>query len=101
MQFFKDVLNEEDAKYVFDTTYGGDGWRFIGQSMPNSKTGYIFWYMDLVEDQFFTKKFLGRIEQLTGKKFELNRVYANGQTYGMPGDLHSDVDADVYAIELY
>ena len=100
MQFFKDVLNEDDTTYVFNKTYKGTTWEFKGYSNATGN-GYTFWYMDLDEDTFFTKKFLSRINQLTGKKFELERVYANGQTYGFPGDLHTDVPADTYAAELY
>lgn len=101
MQFFNDVLNEDDAMYVFDKTYNGDTWKFSGYSNRHNTNGYRFWYMNLEEDTFFTKKFLSRIEQLTGKNFEIDRVYANGQTYGLPGDIHRDVDENIYAPELY
>jgi Rps23 Pro-64 3,4-dihydroxylase Tpa1-like proline 4-hydroxylase len=56
--------------------------------------------MELMDDPFFSKEFLAQIEQLTNKKYEVNRIYANGQTYGQPGNIHQDVYTD-YAPELY
>ena len=100
MQWFENVLSEDDYAYVVAKTLHGNEWKFSGFSALNA-TQVLFWNMDLFEDQFFHDKFLPRIEEITGKKFEVVRVYANGQTHGLPGDAHTDVDVDIYAPELY
>lgn len=100
MQWFEDVLTEDDYAYVVAKTLHGNEWKFSGFSKL-SPAQIQFWHMDLSKDLFFHEKFLTRIEEITGKKFEVERVYANGQTYGLPGDAHTDVDPDTYASELY
>jgi hypothetical protein len=100
MQWFEDVLTEDDYAYVVDKTLYGNEWKFSGFSKL-SPVQVQFWYMDLFNDPFFHEKFLPKIEELTGKKFEVERVYANGQTHGLPGDAHMDVEADTYTPELY
>jgi hypothetical protein len=100
MQWFDTVLSETQYEYVLNKTLLGNSWQFIGFS--DGSTDHItFWYMDLTDDPFFQDEFLPAIERLTGKRFEIQRVYANGQTHGLPGDLHWDIDPDVYAPELY
>ena len=46
--------------------------------------------MDLQEDTLFSDTVFEKIKQLTGRKFELRNVYANGQTFGQDGDDHTD-----------
>ncbi len=46
--------------------------------------------MDLQEDPMFSETIFERLKQLTGKDFELRKVYANGQTFGHDGDFHTD-----------
>lgn len=52
---------------------------------------FTFWNLWLHEDKFFTETVFKRIQELTNKKFNLLSVYANGQTYGLPGNLHVDM----------
>jgi Rps23 Pro-64 3,4-dihydroxylase Tpa1-like proline 4-hydroxylase len=99
MQWFEDVLNEDDYAYVVEKTLHGDTWKFTGFSTLAHQ--FIMWFMELREDNFFTEKLLCKIEELAGKKFEIERVYANGQTHGLPGDFHRDKDLDTYQPELY
>jgi Rps23 Pro-64 3,4-dihydroxylase Tpa1-like proline 4-hydroxylase len=98
MNYYDNVLNNEQYQYVLEKTLNGNQWQLLGYSQNPSDIK--FWYMDLIDDRFFNNEFVSIIEQLTGKKFELNRVYANGQTYGQPGNIHQDVYTD-YAPELY
>jgi Rps23 Pro-64 3,4-dihydroxylase Tpa1-like proline 4-hydroxylase len=98
MKYFTEVLSHENYEYVVNKTLHGDGWRFMGFS--NRQDPFKFWFLDLSSDPFFADQFLPVIENLSGKKFELERVYANGQTYGLPGSIHRDVETD-YAPELY
>lgn len=98
MMYFENVLDNDQYQYVLNKTLLGNEWSFSGQSISNE--GFTFWYMNLIENSFFTENFLSIIENLTDKKFEIVRVYANGQTYGQPGTIHTDID-DEYASELY
>jgi Rps23 Pro-64 3,4-dihydroxylase Tpa1-like proline 4-hydroxylase len=91
------VLNQEDYEYVVNKTLYGDQWKFSGVSNQNSLK---FWYMELSGDTFFNDKFLPVVENLSGKKFEIDRVYANGQTFGLCGSVHKDIESD-FAPELY
>jgi hypothetical protein len=99
MQYFDNVLSEEDYEYVLNRTMRGDGWTFSGHSV--NPEDYVFWYMELINDPFFHDRFLPRINELTGKNYEIDRVYANGQTHGLPGNIHTDVDPNVYMPEAY
>jgi hypothetical protein len=99
MIYYENVLNRKQHEYVIEKTMFGNQWQFIGQSVSSENT-LKFWYMDLIEDPFFSDEFLKTIETITGKKFELLRVYANGQTYGLPGQIHKDIDTN-YSLELY
>jgi len=99
MLYYEQVLEKQQHEYVMEKTLFGNQWQFIGQSNI-SQNNFNFWYMDLMDDTFFTELFPSKIELITGKKFELLRVYANGQTYGLPGQLHKDIDVN-YSPELY
>lgn len=67
----------------------GAGWRFIGNSNPGNDN-IPFWYYDLSEKSFYTNFLFNRIQDITEQKYELEKVYANGQTYGLCGDVHID-----------
>lgn len=66
---------------------------------PNWKWGHrgvmdtnnLFWNMLLTDTEYFrdilSKKVLSHID---GENCELKRIYANGQTYGLDGDFHTD-----------
>ena len=69
-----------------------------------SKTGFNtpFWIMELNNYEFFTKQIKNKIEELLNKKFNIQRVYANGQTYGQDGSYHHDDErADTYTFCIY
>lgn len=76
-------------------------WGHKSNSQGNS-INVPFWYMELSGIDYFTKCLRDKIEKITGKKFKINRVYANGQTYGQSGVYHQDsTDADTYTFCLY
>lgn len=98
---YPNFLTTEEHKYVISKTLKGDTWLFDGHSCNN---GFTLWYMELINDEFFIKHMLNKIEAATNKKYKLDRVYANGQTYGISGSYHRDVesdDADTYKTFLY
>lgn len=73
-------------------------WKYSGFSNENS---YMFWFHDLSNNNFYINM-LPKIEELCQQKFKINRVYANGQTFGQPGSLHiDDKNDDAYTFLIY
>lgn len=81
-------LPQEEWLYIVQRTLGGASWQFSGHS--NGNNAIRFWYMDLNDDTFFTRRIFNRIVEQTQTSWRLITVYANGQTHGLPGDLHQD-----------
>lgn len=68
-------------------------WRYghgSNKSKPEYKSSPPFWIMELINEDFFSVDLLGKIKKLTGKKYSLVTVYANGHTYGTKGRPHQD-----------
>lgn len=77
-------------------------WEYSGISNDDEANSYRFWFHDLMGSNFYTENTLARIEELCQQKFKLNRVYANGQTFGQPGNLHIDDENDnAYTFLIY
>jgi hypothetical protein len=68
-------------------------WKF-GQVSQSSPISTPFWMMTLTDDVFFNTQLLSKIQSKTGKNFTLQRVYANGQTFGQDGTYHQDDASD-------
>jgi hypothetical protein len=68
-------------------------WKF-GQISQSSPISTPFWMMTLTDDAFFNTQLLSKIQSKTGKKFTLQRAYANGQTFGQDGTYHQDDASD-------
>lgn len=87
-QYFN-FLSQEQHSYVIDHTLKSNRWEFSGHSREN-EAGFVFWNLSLDNNKFFTKKLLKKINKKTNQNFLLERVYANGQTYGLCGLMHYD-----------
>ena len=92
MEIYKNVLSKEEHNYVIKNTIMADRWSFSQRSDGNKLDNYIFWQLDLNEDKFFRETFFSKIEKITNRKFDIERIYANGQTYGLPGAFHRDTN---------
>jgi len=64
-------------------------WAF-GHGSNNNELETPFWVMNLNDETFFTKYLLNIIEEKTNSKYDLERVYANGHTFGTQGSPHQD-----------
>ena len=61
-----------------------------------------FWSTTLMDEDFFTKEIKEIIEKQVFKKLELDRVYANGSTFGQDGAFHTDTEEEnCYTFVLY
>lgn len=90
IELYQDVLTWEEHVHVYNILTTGS-WIF-GRFSKDLTDGYTFWYADLNDNKFFTEDFVNKIRQRTNKNLKLKNVYANGQTYGLPGKLHKDTD---------
>lgn len=86
---FKNILPENDFNQLYERLITSPKWSFTGKSSGGSDN-FNFWYMDLGDDYFFTDELFQIICRCTNLDYEILRVYANGQTYGCPGNLHYD-----------
>ena len=86
---YHNVLTKEEHELCYNNLRYGSNWEFT-QVSAKGEDGLYFWYNELSDDSFYNDKFLNRIKEITKKNFSLDRVYANGQTYGLPGSLHTD-----------
>lgn len=92
MERYENFLSKKDWQYVVNKTFGEGSWKFSGSSGENRNKR--FWYMELMDDPFFTQTLLKQIEKQTGQKFTLQRVYANGHTFALGGEWHKDVESE-------
>lgn len=99
---YHNVLPNYDMNKLYSRLRKKREWCFDLISDPNdSKSKFTFWNLWLHNDSFFTETVFNRIQELTNKKFSLLRVYANGQTYGLPGNLHIDMKEEHAYTFLY
>lgn len=102
---YENILSDEEYSRLEFLLKNVVRWSMIGTSEDLSKvTNYIpqFWYGDLSEIDFFTKKMFPIIKSIVGEDYELQRVYANGQTFGQDGDWHQDcLDGTEYTFLYY
>ena len=90
IDLYQDVLTWEEHVHVYNMLSTGS-WQF--GRFSKSLDAFTFWYADLSDNEFFTKHFMKRIcEKTKMPNLKLKNVYANGQTYGLPGVMHKDSD---------
>jgi len=89
INIYDNFLSNEDLQKCNEYVSKGN---WIYGHTSSSSTGFNtpFWHMDLMKCDFFTDYLKTKIEKKLNKKFKLNRVYANGQTYGQDGSFHQD-----------
>lgn len=76
-------------------------WGHTSKVVSNFKKTTPFWTMDLIEEKFFTEYLLNKIQNIVGGEFRLQKCYVNGNTYGIPGQLHQDGNIDKHMTFLY
>lgn len=77
-------------------------WKFGHKSLHQDNSETPFWSTDLMEEPYFTDYVKELIEKQFQKKFEIVRIYANGQTFGQDGTYHVDDNGtDKYTFCLY
>lgn len=94
-------LNESELHEATSIIKSGS-WKFGHESRNNELIDTPFWNMDLNDNEFFSKTIFEAIQKHFSKKFNLVRVYANGQTFGQNGSYHVDsLNENAYTFVLY
>lgn len=98
---FRNVLTDEkDLNEVFKTLMLSDRWGFCGSS--SKKSPKKFWYMELINNNFFNTYFFDKIKNLLSSDFEIEKLYANGQTFGLDSEWHTDsIEENRYTFLYY
>lgn len=77
-------------------------WTFGHKSNHSESNETPFWSASLSNDPLFTDVLFQVIQKTFHKKFKINRVYVNGQSFGQDGGYHiDDADEDCYSFVLY
>ena len=100
-------VNEEELQEIIDAIHNSS-WKYnqcsdLGSVGDIPKPGIKFWIAELIqEEETIGKKLLTKIEKVFDKKYKIQRLYANGQTFGQDGTFHQDDPADnVYTLLIY
>jgi len=73
-----------------------------GGSSGNPMSPVKFLYMDLMNNDFFSRELFEKIQNLVGARLILDRVYANGQYHGLDGAWHQDsTDTHAWTFLIY
>ena len=75
-------------------------WNWGHKSSHDSKSA-PFWNMLLNKDKYFTDYLFNKIQAITGDDLILERCYANGNTFGLPGDIHQDSSSEKGVTFMY
>jgi hypothetical protein len=93
-------LNEDELNKCVDIIKSNK-WHW-GHSSSGKFADTPFWSMDLMDNEYFYKDITCIIEKHFSKKFKVNRLYANSQSYGQDGSYHKDSEElNCYTFCLY
>jgi hypothetical protein len=68
----------------------GRGWSFDNWAAHEADKGILCWSLWELEKQPFFQGLVKRIEELTGNRYNAERIYGNGQSFGQDGVYHTD-----------
>lgn len=86
---YENIFTEQDQLEIIKFL-NSSSWCFGQYSHKQKETHKKFWFMDLMNCDFFCVYLMKKICELAEEKFSLIKVYANGQTYGQDGYWHLD-----------
>lgn len=92
---FFNFLSVMDFNRVHDELYDSKRWSLAGSSRNGKEALSRFWYHELSDNDFYSKYLFNKIaNDIVKMPCELQRVYANGQTFGQDGEFHQDHESD-------
>lgn len=86
---YNDFFSEMDFSAINRELNNGL-WAWGHKSDMKKESQLSMWMQSLSKNKFFSEYLLNKIEANTGQKFNFERVYANGHTFGMKGYPHED-----------
>jgi hypothetical protein len=86
---YERIMSYEEHQREWENLKKSSNWGLLQTSVKESKE-IPFWIQYLDQNKFYTETLFERIKSITGVSGDLDIVYANGQTYGLCGDLHKD-----------
>jgi len=99
IQIVDNFLSNDDLMKVMESSRFFI-WSYGHRSFENA--GIKFFSSSLINNDLFKTHIFHKIESYFKKKFIIDELYANGQTYGMDGVYHTDDDNDdSYTFLLY
>jgi hypothetical protein len=100
IKIFDDFLTPDELEKCAEAV-SRPQWKF-GQISQTSPIATPFWMMTLTDDPFFNTHLKSKIEAATTHNFTVQRIYANGQTFGQDGTFHQDdITDDSYTFCIY
>jgi hypothetical protein len=101
IQVFDNFLHEDDIKRI-KLIMETKSWSFGHESDTSNKNSSPFWFIDLSKEPFFKEYLKSKIDSYIHVNTSIDRVYANGQTYGQNGTYHQDsIHDNKYTFCLY
>ena len=92
-------INDEELQEVIDAIDNRSSWKHGAGSGPG---GVKFWYAEMIQEATIGKQILTKLEKMFSKKYKIDRMYANGQTFGQDGSFHQDdPDDNAYTLLVY
>lgn len=102
---YEDILSDMEYRHLEFLLENVVRWDLSGTSKKNDEvSNHVpqFWFANLLDIDFFSEKMFMKIKKSIGHNYQLNRVYANGQTFGQDGDWHQDCsDGTEYTFLYY
>jgi len=95
---FSSIDNESIQKYLQRPNWA---WGHRSRKEENPKKDTSFWSMGLFHEKFFNQYLFNKIQQIVGEELTLTQCYANGNTFGLAGQLHQDGNTNSHMTFLY
>ncbi len=96
---YNNILTNEDDINEVSNILNSSNWGFNGHSGTNLSKK--FWFMQLIQNDFFNGYFTDKIKNLIRHDFQLEKLYANGQTFSLDSEWHIDSSEDKRYTFLY
>lgn len=95
---FSPIDQESINEHIRKSTWS---WGHTSKRCLDMKKTTPFWYMGLDDEKFFNEYLFNKIQKIVGEELILHRCYANGNTFGLPGEIHQDGTEDNHVTFLY
>jgi hypothetical protein len=112
IQYFDNCFSPEEFTSMYGYLCNQPKWKFGAKSRPDKNKfmdevsgisdgdSTMFWRMELSDDKYFSEYIFSRVKEITNSDWDIEMIYANGQTFGQGGSLHID-HPDGYTFLIY